>query len=200
MRHLPLFILLLACTASADEYPLDGLVREVPATGRMACPDVQLSTYKGQVIRYHKPVQIYVAFREKLVRFEEVARDAAIEVYGRAPRRVVHAGAYNCRRIRGYPTLLSEHGLGNALDVVGFDFGPSPRKTASVRRGSFEVRVGKHWKDGSDRARFLGLVAERLIADGDFRVILGPSYPGHQDHFHLDMAPYRVIDVFGDGT
>ena len=36
------------------------------------------------------------------------------------------------------------------------------------------------------------------VVQGYFNVILGPSYPGHQTHFHFDQAPYRLVDVFGD--
>jgi len=40
----------------------------------------------------------------------------------------------------------------------------------------------------------------RLIGRQDlFRVVLGPAWPGHHNHFHLDFAPYRVVEVFKQG-
>ena len=44
--------------------------------------------------------------------------------------------------------------------------------------------------------RFLHRLALRLARDTSlFRVVLGPGYPGHADHFHLDMASYRLVVV-----
>ncbi len=197
-------VLLAARPARAEfRYPLDDLPREV-APGQPQCPEVDLETYRGSVVRYQKPTRIYVGFEEPLRRFEEIARDTAIEVYGRAPRVLRHDGTYNCRSVRGIASLLSEHALGNAIDVEGFDFGPAPRGVKAPRglRGSFSVRLGKHWNARTGvaalHARFLRLLAERVIERPDlFRVVLGPSYPGHQGHFHFDLAPYRLIDVFG---
>jgi BirA family biotin operon repressor/biotin-[acetyl-CoA-carboxylase] ligase len=35
--------------------------------------------------------------------------------------------------------------------------------------------------------------------DDVFRVLLGPGYPGHDTHFHFDMAPWRMVQIFEDG-
>jgi hypothetical protein len=186
-------------------YPLDTLPRQTASPGRASCPDVPMKRYAGSIVPFHKPSRIYVGFERHLRGFEEIVRDTAIEVYGRAPRRLRHAGTYACRHVRGYATLLSEHALGNAIDVEGFDFGPAPRGAGGPRalRGAFSVRLGRHWNGTGGAAavhsRFLRLLAERTIARPDlFRVVLGPSYPGHAGHFHLDLAPYRLVDVFGD--
>ena len=189
---------------SAD-YPLDEVSRTIPARGRVQCPEVGMVRYRGEVIRYHKPVLVNEHFRARLERFEQIVRDAAIEVYGRAPRRIRHIGTYNCRRIRRWPTFLSEHALGNAIDIEGFDFarvrGREARDVPRHLRGAFSVRLERHWRGrrgaAADHARFLRLVAERLIAETHlFRVILGPAEPGHHNHFHLDMAPWRIVNVF----
>jgi hypothetical protein len=190
-----------------DDYPLDGTSRTVPAAGRVPCPTVDLVTYPGKVVRYHAPVRVHAAFVERLGRFEEIVRDVAVEVYGRAPRRIHHLGSFSCRRINGYPTLVSEHGLGNAIDVDAFEFDALPkseRKTSSLPAGlrnAFRVSLLAHWRGTGPvngmHQRFLHTVAQRLIARRDvFRVLLGPSYPGHLDHFHFDVAPYRLVDVF----
>jgi hypothetical protein len=197
-------LLATAATASADlAYPLDALPRDTPARGAVTCPTVELETYSGTLIPFHAPVQIYVGFEEHLRAFEQIVSDTAIEVYGRAPRRLIHDGAYLCRRVRRIAELLSEHALGNAIDIEGFDFGPAPREAdAPPRLGrAFSVSLGRHWGattgTGAVHARFLRLVAERVIAAGIFRCVLGPSYPGHEGHFHLDLAPYRLVHVFG---
>ncbi len=195
------------CALALEGFALDDLPRTVAPEGPIHCPKVDLVTYRGDVLRYHTPVRVYVGFREHLRRFEEVARDVAVEVYGRAPSRIRHLGTLNCRRIRTWPDYLSEHGLGNAIDVAGFDFAPLPRKLArdsslppKLRRG-FQVRLDPHWTGTTGvpaiHAHFLHLLAERLVARQDiFRVMLGPAYPGHKNHFHFDCAPWRIVEIF----
>jgi hypothetical protein len=213
MRALSVLLVVLAAGpapagAAETPYPLDGLPRTVPGKGAMRCPPVDLVGYRGEVIRYQKPVRIFRDFRPHLVSFEQVVREVAIEVYGRAPARIVHAGTFNCRRIARYPDLLSEHGLGNAIDVAAFEFGPlagvAPKDLPRALRGRFRVELGRHWgaTEGTAavHARFLDLLARRLVARPEiFRVLLGPSYPGHKGHFHFDMAPYRLIDIWEAG-
>lgn len=186
-------------------YPLDDTPRTVPARGRFRCPEVKLMRYRGDVIRYHKPVLVHVAFAERLRRFEEVVAETAREVYGRAPIRIRHLGTYNCRRIRGWPTFLSEHALGNGIDVEGFDFAPARSRAQRAAappslRGAFQVRVARHWNAtggiAAHHARFLRLLTERLVGREDiFRVLLGPAYPGHQNHFHFDVSPWRIVEL-----
>jgi hypothetical protein len=195
--------------ASAGGYPLDDVSRYVPPKGKLTCPEVELVRYRGDVVRYHRAVTVFVGFRERLRMFEGAVLAAAVEVYGRAPRRIKHLGTYNCRRIRAYPFLMSEHALGNGIDIAGFDFGPAARGDERAKllprrlRRSFKVRILEHW-DGKGRsgrlhARFLRSVARRLEARPDiFRVMLGPGYPGHKNHFHLDCSPWRLVDGFDE--
>jgi hypothetical protein len=130
------------------------------------------------------------------------------------PRDIPNGQPFGCPDVdlvdyRG-DTILSEHALGNAVDVAGFDFGPLPKNATlppGLDRGftnGFEVRVLKHWRAKSGHAavhsRFLKTLARRLIARKDiFRVILGPGYPGHRSHFHFDMATFRLAGIFEDG-
>ncbi len=193
-------------SANAEiDYSLDSLERVANPKGKMICPKVEMTRHKGGTVRYHKPVYVYVDFKERLVAFENIVAEVAIEVYGRAPKKIKHQGTFNCRRIRRFPDLLSEHALGNAIDVEGFDFGrakgsdeqaESPHR--SLQRG-FKVRVGKHWDRergvGAIHSNFLHKLTERLIEKDTFRVLLGPAWPGHKSHFHFDLAPYRLIEL-----
>lgn len=194
-------------TVLADEYPLDDLERRIAPRGPVRCPDVEIVTYRGKLMRYAEPAKIFAGFQARLERFEQVVVTLAEETYGRGPRTLVHLGTKNCRRIDAYPDWLSEHGIGNAIDVAGFDFPPMPKDETppddlpKVFRGPFSVRVGSHWKIKQGllavHARFLRTLAHRLIARKDiFRVLLGPSYPGHHNHFHFDCAPWRLVDIF----
>jgi hypothetical protein len=112
--------------------------------------------------------------------------------------------------MREHAGWLSEHALGNAIDVAGFDFGHAP-KGAALPAGldpafanGFEVRVLSHWGKKSGHAavhaRFLRTVVARLLARDDvFRVLLGPGYPGHSNHFHFDVSTFRLVQIFEDG-
>lgn len=208
-------------------YALDSIERVVNAKGRVRCPEVELIRYRGDVIRYHSKVRVHPAFAERLARFEEVVRDVGVEVFGRAPRRIRHIGGYVCRRIAAWPELLSEHGLGNAIDIRSFEFPRLPKGTEAPPglprrlRRSFSVDVGPASEDlaaettvHGARARFLRTLSARLAARVDrsslhgggragvanaepiFRVLLGPAYPGHKAHFHFDMAPYPLVDLY----
>jgi hypothetical protein len=191
-------------TAAQSAYPLDHIERVIAPRGRVRCPKVRKVFYRGDIIRYHARVFVNPHFRERLQRFEKVVKDVAIEVYGRAPRSIRHIGTYNCRRIKAWPEFLSEHGIANGIDVAGFTFGSAPRRARAKLpkhlRRSFKVSVLKHWTAKQPRneihQRFLRLLVQRLVdrGDGVFRVLLGPGYPGHHNHFHFDMAPWQLVE------
>jgi hypothetical protein len=187
---------------SPTSYPLDAVDRTMPATGPVVCPTLPLVVYRGTKLLYRKPARVHPAFAERLRRFEDVVVEVAREQFGRAPLALTHAGTYSCRRIARYPTLLSEHGLGNGIDVVGFSFPRLPRGQRSdlppELRRPFEVTLADWQRPArTPRARFLDALARRLVARHDiFNVMLGPAYPGHRGHFHFDVAPYRVVSIW----
>jgi len=191
----------------APSYALDATPRFLSGGSKPVCSETEakLVTYRGDRVRYDRPIRVHPAFRDHLVAFEAVVDEVARAHFGRAPRRILHFGAYACRAVRGRPELVSEHALGNALDVAGFDFGPMARKDAKTSalprplKRPFQVRVDKHWRAATDTAAqsaFLHALADRIVDRPDlFRVVLGPGYPGHHNHFHLDHAPYRLVGL-----
>ena len=190
--------------APAPAYALDPVSRKIPITGRASCPPIDLIRYSGSIVRFHKSLRIAEPFRDHVRDFEQIVHDTAIEVYGRPPTHNRHYGSYFCRRISTWPYLVSEHGMGNAVDIGGFYFarlrkGEFPDARRRYRK-KFSITVSRHWRGtgaDADHARFLRLVARRAIERaGLFRVILGPAHPGHDDHLHLDMARWRVVNVF----
>lgn len=197
-----------AATAShAAKYGLDAIPRTVPARGRIHCPKVKLVRYRGSSLRYSPyRITVYDGFRIRLRRFERIVAKTAKEVYGRKPSRIRHYGGYTCRRMSTEREYISEHALGNAIDVYGFDFAWVSRRKAKrlgiplkLRRG-FRIRVKKHWRAtrgvGKVHARFLRLLFKRLVAQRNvFTVLLGPGYPGHDNHFHFDVAPWRLVSI-----
>jgi hypothetical protein len=191
--------------AHAD-YPLDDIPRVMPEGGALPCEHgaLPLVRYRGEHLHYQKPLSVHTAFQSHLVAFEALVVQVATRHYGRAPQRIVHIGGYACRRMRRYPSWVSEHALGNAIDVAGFDFAPLPRRAQGadgvapgLRRG-FQVRLDQHWHGqgkNAPHAAFLHDLAKEITQHPEvFSVLLGPGYPGHHNHFHLDFAPYRLID------
>lgn len=191
-------------------YPLDHLPRTLAEGAPLPCEasGLPLVSYTGASLRYQKPLRVHPAFLPQLAAFEQIVERIARQHFGRVPRRIVHLGGYSCRRMRRYPTWVSEHAIGNAIDVAGFDFAPIGRRETPpdglprALRAGFEVRLERHWHGKGPTAAhsaFLRDLARAVIARPDvFNVILGPAWPGHHNHFHLDHAPYRVVEVFDE--
>lgn len=186
-------------------YPLDAISRVLPEGRRdPRCPTEEMVTYRGTTVRFWLPASMHRAFVPYVQRLEEISREVAIEVYGRAPYRLSHMGAYVCRRIRRSSDVMSEHALGNAIDLRGFDFLPA-RADEPLPEGAppslaryFRTTVEDHWgaAEGAAayHAHFFDRLRERLEAEPElFGVMLGPSYPAHDKHLHLDRSPYRFV-------
>lgn len=188
-------------TPGSSTYPLDDIPRDA---GPSICNGVELVTYRGTAIRLASPVTVHPAFAARLRRFEEAVARAGRAVYGRAPRRIHHLGGYACRSVRGREDLMSEHSLGNALDVNAFSFGglgalEAPLGMPRRYRSGFRVGVFAHWDPRFRRhlihAEFLHRVVREVADRGVFRVIYGPAHRGHEGHFHFDMAPTPEVDI-----
>lgn len=173
-------------------YALDGLPRALD--GELTCPDVGLIDYPGTSLRLEPAARLAVPFREHVLALEQVTREVGLRVYGRAPGALRIAASYHCRPVTGNRERLSEHALGNALDVTAVRFDADPARGEP----GFEVRVERHWNASGDaearqHARFLRELTEELLRRNVFRTLLGPAHPNHEDHFHFDMAPHPYV-------
>ena len=105
---------------------------------------------------------------------------AAQDAFGEPVVSVVVPSAYACRprnNVRG--AKLSEHGMGNAIDVSTF-----------VLESGRRVAVLNDWNGANDSQRFLRQI--RSEACGPFHTVLGPgSDAHHKDHLHLDLQQQR---------
>jgi hypothetical protein len=187
-----------------ERYALDDIARRLDANTAVTCDASALQKYKGTNLAYAGSVLVDPAFVARLTRFEAIVNEVAIQIYGRTPSKLVHAGAYACRKSRNRATRLSEHALGNALDIVGFSFAGATKAqrgaAPKAAQGAFKVTVSRHWDaERSDASRlhrqFLRTVAERVVEADVFRVALGPSHPGHADHLHFDMSPWNYTHL-----
>lgn len=111
---------------------------------------------------------------------ENSVQPAAERAFGQRVARIEVPSSYSCRprnNVRG--AKLSEHGMGNAVDVAAF-----------ILEDGRRVSVLKDWNGGGDSRSFLRQV--RADACGTFHTVLGPgSDAHHRDHFHLDLQQHR---------
>ncbi len=99
--------------------------------------------------------------------------------------RVQHIGVYSCRTLRG-SDRLSQHALGSAMDIVGFEMRRGP--TISVQRHWEKDRVEPRTRQG----QVLLEIARALHEEFVFNVVLTPDYnAAHADHLHVDLSPDR---------
>lgn len=94
--------------------------------------------------------------------------------------KITHGSTYVCRRRNnGAAGKMSEHAIGNAIDITGFEFeGRSPL--------AISPRAGR----GTIEEAFQRTV--RAGACLHFTTVLGPgSDSSHDDHLHLDIAERR---------
>jgi hypothetical protein len=111
---------------------------------------------------------------------ESVVQPAADDAFGEHVVGVDVPAGFACRprnNVRG--AKLSEHGMGNAIDISAFTL-ESGRK----------VTVEQGWFGDRDAKGFLRQV--RAEACGPFKTVLGPgSDVHHKDHIHLDLQHHR---------
>ena len=141
------------------------------------------------------------AFVPKLEELDAVVAEVALAHYGRLPAKLRHFGALACRRVRGSHSRLSEHALGNAIDLSGFGFTRlkrgeiAPPELPIELHKAFEVSIEKHWDGGASpvealHQRFLHALVERVRDDDVFRGVIGPGREGHANHLHFDQSPW----------
>jgi hypothetical protein len=192
-----------AARPSGRSYPLDRLRRSShgAATG---CPKLELRRFGGDTLQFLPSVRVVEPFRERLLEFERVVREVSVRLYSRPPSAILVAASYGCRSVRGKQLRLSEHALGNAIDIAGFRFSPLTKsKSAGVPPAladGFDVRVDQHWRGRGSalrrrHSRFLHELTAALVKHDTFRTLLGPAHRDHSDHFHFDMAPEHYVDL-----
>lgn len=108
-----------------------------------------------------------------------VAQPAARLSFGERITGVRVAASYACRARNGKRgAKLSEHGLGNAIDVAAF----------TLESGRV-VEVEQGWRGARDERGFLRNVNKASCET--FTTVLGPNHDrAHRNHFHLDLAKH----------
>jgi hypothetical protein len=131
-----------------------------------------------------QPAQMTCTLAMRILDLEaQVIQPAAQRHFGRPVVRLRHFGAYSCRSRSDDARRMSQHSLGLAIDVAGFDLD-----------GGERVSVEKHWRDPGPSGAFLRDVARGACQL--FGMVLTPNTDAaHRAHFHLDLGPYRRCDA-----
>jgi hypothetical protein len=132
-------------------------------------------------VSFNQPAKMNCAVANEAARWlESSVQPAADDAFGEKVVGIQVPSAFSCRpRNNQRGAKLSEHGMGNALDVSVF-----------VLESGRKVSVLNDWNGNSDSRQFLRRV--RSEACGPFKTVLGPgSDAHHRDHLHVDLQQHR---------
>jgi hypothetical protein len=174
--------------AAGVEFRRASLSVKLMDRGAWSCGAEQVVEFRGSTnaIRYNTPPLLTCTMALGLARFERVVQEEAAALFQSRVTRIQHGGTYNCRRMARFD-MVSEHSFANAIDLL--------RLTLA---NGVTIDVVRHFGSRGEEppareSQFLRRVARRAYNENLFSVVLTPLFdPLHRDHFHLDMARYRV--------
>jgi len=157
--------------------------REKPDQNGCGIPHGVILTKGPTGITYSGPLMIDCSLALALPSIEKVIQEEAQRHLGEPITRITTLGSYSCRSVRGWRERISQHALGNALDMAAFSTKNGSK--ASVMR-DYEMGVEA---PATPRGRFLRAIYRRLWSEGGVTRVLGPEWDAaHRDHFHLDRG------------
>jgi hypothetical protein len=113
----------------------------------------------------------------RLAEFEkDHLQPSAQDILGSSIKRLKHIGTYNCRSMRQYSGVLSQHAFANAIDVAGFE----------LANGKM-IDVAKDWKHSNAKSKFLKRISSGAC-DAFSAAISPDSDANHWNHLHWDMG------------
>jgi hypothetical protein len=137
-------------------------------------------------IRYNAAPTLTCRMALALSKFEHVAQEEASAVLGTSIARFSHIGTYSCRKMARFD-WVSEHSYANAIDIQTITLKSGRRLTVEKHFGQLSATTL------SKESEFLRRVAHRAYDEELFSVVLTPFWDKlHRDHFHFDLARYRV--------
>lgn len=154
----------------------------------VACGAEQVVTYLAGPgkIKYNGAPTLTCRMALALARFEELAQDQARRHLGQRITAFKHLGTYSCRKMVRFD-FVSEHSYANAIDIAEMVLDSGQRISVQQHFG----RTGEAPR--TREAEFLRSLARRAFDERLFSTVLTPYWDNlHRDHFHLDLARYRV--------
>lgn len=167
------------------ELPLKQVVREIATCG---CHDAVTVTETPQGMKLVPPAVVSCQMALALTGLESLIQELAEEHLGERVRTLHQGGTYSCRKMARFD-LVSEHSYGNAIDVFAFTLKSGKKVSVMSDFGALNAEV-----DGlSSKAKFLRSLSSAAYDRDITSVSLSPYWDAlHRDHFHFDMARYRV--------
>ncbi len=158
----------------------------------VVCGAPQVVTYvrgPGR-ITYEPAPLLTCAMALALASFERIVQQEAERAFHSPVARIEQIGTYNCREIVAVKGLPSEHSFANAIDLTRFTLASG---TSVTVLGDFDTGDGPPARPAG---AFLRAISERAHYGNVFSNVLTPFWdPAHKNHFHLDLARYRVNGV-----
>jgi hypothetical protein len=131
-------------------------------------------------ITYRPAIRVSCAYALALGAVERTVQSVAMETLGEPIEVIRTMGSYGCRTIQSTrsPGRLSEHAVGNAVDVG--EWWSHSKRAVVVRDFRAQTPEGE----------FLRALAVRLRESGALERLLDPDYDAaHRNHFHLEGHP-----------
>lgn len=165
--------------------PLKQIVREIPTCG---CEDAVTVTQAPHGMKLAPPAVLSCQMALAIVGLERVIQEHAVQHLGERVRTLHQGGTYSCRKMARFD-LVSEHSYGNAIDVYAFSLESGEKVSVLLDFG----RLNQPSESLSPRAMFLRRLSSTAYDRDLVSVSLSPYWDTlHRDHFHFDMARYRV--------
>jgi hypothetical protein len=162
------------------------------AAHKLTCGAPQVVTYvRGPTgIGFVPPPILTCGMALALASYERILQEEARRVFASTVVRVEQMGTYNCRDIVRFRGVVSEHSYANAIDLARFTL--KNGKSVTVL-GDFDKGDGPPARPSGD---FLRAISQRAQDEDVFSNVLTPFWDdAHRNHFHLDLARYRVDGV-----
>jgi hypothetical protein len=141
-------------------------------------------------ITYEPAPALTCAMALAMASFERIVQEEATRTLQSPVVRVEQIGTYKCREIVAVKGLASEHSYANAIDLTRFTLASGRAITVL---SDFDMRDGPPAHAAGD---FLRAISVRAHRENVFSNVLTPFWdPAHKNHFHLDLARYRVNGV-----
>lgn len=165
--------------------PLKQIVGEIPTCG---CHDAVTVTHAPLGMKIAPPAVVSCQMALALVRLEGAIQELAQKHLTQGVRTLHHGGTYSCRKMVRFD-LVSEHSYGNAIDVFAFTLESGEKVSVLSDFGALMEAPTPL----SPRAKFLRELSSAAYDREIMSVSLSPYWDAlHRDHFHFDMARYRV--------
>jgi hypothetical protein len=164
----------------------------VDRVAKLTCGAPQVVAYvrgPGRIAYDPQPV-VTCAMALAMASYERILQEEAERVLGSSIVRVEQLGTYNCRGIVRFQGVVSEHSYANAIDFAKFTL--KNGKVMTVL-GDFDLGDGP---PAHRAGEFLRAISERGQDEDVFSNVLTPFWDAaHKNHFHVDLARYRVEGV-----